>query len=338
MNDKKLRVLGIVDGKGSRYHQIQLPLKALEAQGLIELKLLSFDQIKESLVEAFSDIDIVYNNWFTPFSIDQLKAWRNEYGFKWINAFDETIQCETHSFYIQEWAELVKFSDFVSATNLLIADELGDFAENRMCLPNFLPIGEGQFVPKPLEKQFSGKLRIGIIGSWSHYQDWALLKPVINRLAANKEIAANCEFVISGYEKHKIWDDIVSLFTRKKNLKVTVLGGKPVDSYMELYDEIDVVLQPLVENQFNICKSALKINEGSIKGCVLIGSPLYMAKEINNFIGAVFPLDYEEAILKLMEEGQFERISKQVCENNSLLNDWNGRLKCTFEMFEKVME
>ena len=43
-------------------------------------------------------------------------------------------------------------------------------------------------------------------------------------------------------------------------------------NYATLYDEIDVLLVPLVDNQFNACKSELKMIEASVKGKPIIVS------------------------------------------------------------------
>ena len=112
--------------------------------------------------------------------------------------------------------------------------------------------------------KFNGKLRVGIIGSESHVDNFLTLKSVLNRLAKNQTIVDNCEFVIAGYENSTKWSWVVNMFKKKKNLKLEMYKGKSTSEYMDLYDELDVILAPLQETHFNVARSGLKVIEASV--------------------------------------------------------------------------
>lgn len=183
----------------------------------------------------------------------------------------------------------------------------------------------------------SKKLRLGIIGSLSHHDDWLLLKPVLNRLAKNKIIVENCQFVIAGYSKNEVWDNIVSMFKKKKNIDLVILNAKSVDNYMSLYDEIDIVLQPLVESPYNIAKSGLKILESSIKDCIFLGSQLYQYKEFNAYFKCETPLDYEKTIEFLLKDNNYNEYQQKLCSENLAVNNWQQRVDFTLELLKVVM-
>ena len=337
MKGNKLTVLGITDNlSGSREIRINKPLKALAERGLINAKFVDIRDLAEIKTDIFEDVDIVYNTWLLPFSTVTMSLWAEKFQFSYINDFDDTSNNETHLDYYREWVNHVVFSDFTTCTNPLIGWEISRYNDKISVLPNYVPIGENGFVGKPENKKFNGKLRCGIIGSESHIDNFLTLKGVLNRLAKNQTIVDNCEFVIAGYENSTKWSWVVNMFKKKKNLKLEMYKGKSTSEYMDLYDELDVILAPLQETHFNVARSGLKVIEASVKGCVVLGSPYYGEKEFPNTLIATTPLEYEATLLKLLQPGEFERMSKELCSKNIELNNWEGRLEETMKVFELV--
>lgn len=83
---------------------------------------------------------------------------------------------------------------------------------------------------------------------------------------------------------------------------------KPINSYMKHYDNIDVALVPLVNNEFNHCKSPLKLAECLYKRVLPIVSnnPLYTQyiKHGENGFVAKDERDFEKIIKRIAREPQ----------------------------------
>jgi glycosyltransferase involved in cell wall biosynthesis len=81
---------------------------------------------------------------------------------------------------------------------------------------------------------------------------------------------------------------------------------------MNHYDEIDVSLIPLVNNEFNLCKSPLKLVEAYLKGClpIVYNIPLYTQYITNGVNGFV-----------AKDERDFTKIVKRIINNPSLITE-----------------
>src|SRR5690606_26319718 len=75
---------------------------------------------------------------------------------------------------------------------------------------------------------------------------------------------------LCGLSDHPAWGRIV-----KKIPQATCFDYKPLESYMESYDGAKVGIIPLVGNQFNYCKSNLKMLEVVAKGLVPVMSRVH---------------------------------------------------------------
>ena len=351
-----LQINAVIDRHGGTYyHRVFLPMSYLHGQSieidgkehLISVKFIEFNGVSKVLSrEMLSDADIVYTTWVVKNNTPELTFWRQHDGWKFLADYDDYILDEdnsTHAYFNPEWKpaflQQTVFADFVTTTNKLLASKIYQFNDRIGIIPNILPVGEGQFTDKPEDKKYSKDkpLRIGICGSISHYYDFLTLKGAISRFAKNKEIAEKCEFYICGYQDTPQWNSILKLFTVKKNLKVFTIEGKEPEDYMQLYDNLDVVLAPLVDNTFNACKSGLKLIEASIKGCVVIGSYLYMQKEFNALCVANSPLEYEQFVTHLLEGDNYITLRDQLCKGNLDANDFSKRLEFTKEILKLTL-
>jgi glycosyltransferase involved in cell wall biosynthesis len=95
---------------------------------------------------------------------------------------------------------------------------------------------------------------------------------------------------------------------------------KNVNSYMKHYDHIDVSLIPLTDNEFNRCKSPLKLAEASLKQVLPIVSnnPIYtkyIKHGVNGFI-AKDERDFGKILKKIVNEPQLiTDLTKQFVED-----------------------
>ncbi len=244
---------------GGSYHRVKLWSEFVENVTLTE----------EITEEQVKDCDILYIHWSSMTSVPQLSIWREKYRFKVIADIDDTWDLETkfaRSVFVSQ--HLCLFADHVICSTDYLVDQLKEFNPNVTVIPNLIPFGHGQFQPRI--KRHS-KLRVGLGGSISHLEDYLSLKGTIKYLEKQQWFRDNCEFAIIGYyAKDPRWQKVASMF---KNVKL--FGQKSPEEYMSLYDELDVMLLPLLDTPMNRGRSNLKIWECICKNVIPIVSNNY---------------------------------------------------------------
>lgn len=334
-----IKVLGVTKkGSGSHFHRIDVLKKIHNVE--IENKKIEVD-IKEfdiSLIQDMKNYDIVVYHWDIPMQMKQIGELQNK-NVKFIYSIDDWIDFpENHPYYnnimvnyntkVRVKSHLVN-SDCVIVTTDRLAMNCGQYNNYIAINPNFLDVNDYN-----LQKTESDKLRVGIVGSISHLPDYELLKGAINRFSKNKDIVENCVFYICGYVKNDpLWEKVIKLFSVKKNLKLELKEALTPDKYMELYNEIDVCLVPLQQNEFNSNKSAIKLAECLISKTIPVGSILYLNKELKGIVVAEQPIHYEETIFKLIDKEYRKKVLDHISEINEKDNDY----KLRFENLAKII-
>ena len=206
-------------------------------------------------------------------------------------------------------------ADYVTGTTEYRANKIRPFNPNVTIFPNALN-REGQFVPEDIP---SGRLRFGLIGSSSHAKDVELLDGVVKQLpkdVLDKIQFVLCGFDQGHYRVYQpdgsiklipmpyeqnLWHKIEVMLSDNYNTitpehkdfllehryKVDYttdeayhrVWSRDVDSYAELYNQIDVLMIPLLGNDFTACKSDLKMIEASAMGKAVIVSDVDPYKE-----------------------------------------------------------
>lgn len=210
----------------------------------------------------------------------------------------------------ERWAEPIinhlKMADYVTTTTPIFAKTLRKHNKNVHVFPNAINPEEPQYIQT---KTKSDKLRIGIICGSSHLHDIELLGDLVNRVADNVQIVL-CGFDTNGtittynqatgektqrpirpeesvwftYEKiltgnyaqispeHK---DFLMKFMKNVddpfvNEKYRRMWTRDITKYATHYENVDVLLAPLKENDFNSVKSQLKTIEAGFTHTALI--------------------------------------------------------------------
>lgn len=140
--------------------------------------------------------------------------------------------------------------DWVVVSTAPLAEELSRFTPNIKIAKNGLPVDIWSHLQS--KKRTKSKLRVGWAGGGSHTGDLSLLKPIINAL--NNEI----EWVFMGMKPQEIDCEFHQ--------------GVPIELYPEKLAslDLDLALVPLEINQFNICKSNLRLLELGACGVPII--------------------------------------------------------------------
>ena len=342
---KETKVLvPVIKDSGSDFHRLVIPARELDNKTIKigeEESILKFDIVEKDSItfDQCLDYNIIFYNWDIKFKSWEL-GWLASKGVKLLYSIDDFWQfSELHPYYnnnvIRDYVERRVKENLTNATAVVtttkvLATEVSDYNKTIGILPNFIKYDfKG--------KTTSEKLRIGIIGSISHYPDWLQLKQIINKLAKNKNIVNNCEFYICGYTESPSWDEIVGIFKKKKNLKLYVKPALDVDNYMSLYDNIDICLMPLEFNKFNLCKSALKLVECALTKTLPLGSYIYNTKEVNSLVIAETPFEYEKSIEALLNKEYFQKVLQECTDKNLEKNEYEKRIETTKMVFEQIM-
>lgn len=220
---------------------------------------------------------------------------------------------QTYNF-AEEIKKHIKMSDYITTTTEILAEKVKPFNPNVYIFPNAL-IADGEF--KPLDKP-SPKLRFGIIGGCTHITDMQLLDGMVNQLPKDvldkvQFVLGGFDkglVQVQGEDgkikselmpwKDNAWVKMEKILTN--NYKIVSEGHKEfltqyregidyqtdevyrrvwtknIWNYATIYDDIDVLLVPLVDNGFNKHKSELKMIEASIKNKACIVSDVYPYK------------------------------------------------------------
>lgn len=184
----------------------------------------------------------------------------------------------------------MKEADYVTTTTSYLADRIKYVNPNVEILPNLVDDTAEQF--KVRREPNNGKLRIGFMGSTTHIHDIAQLRKPLEKL--HKEYEGEFEVVIAGMPTG--WEDVkddgsrvnlgrimFNTLTSEGKIPHKLLPWKDFTEYATMFDQMDVSLVPLLNNEFNACKSPLKLVESCIKGCVPVVSNVTPYKEVMDY-------------------------------------------------------
>jgi DNA-directed RNA polymerase subunit L len=259
-----MKIIAVYNGSGGEYHRVKLPLSYIKED------ITFVETLTEEIVK---DANIIYIHWTSPVSIPILSVWQSKYRFKVVADIDDSWDLSNiYNKTIFQSRNLCRFSDAVICTNEYIKRQIVKFNENVTIIPNYLP-RDNQFSLQLNFKEDRDKLNIGIGGSISHHQDWLLLKKHIKKI--EKDFKDNIQWHLFGIDSSPLWKDIINMMS-ESTIKYR---NTSVENYMQLYENIDVMLCPLANTPLAKGRSALKIYECIHAGVIPIISDLYIKKD-----------------------------------------------------------
>jgi glycosyltransferase involved in cell wall biosynthesis len=179
---------------------------------------------------------------------------------------------------VQNMTDCIRKADLVTTTQQYLADKIKPFNTNVHVIPNIIQSGHKQW-REPSPRSWD-KVRIGWIGGVHHIEDVKLLRDCFQKLWNDDSINDKFQFVLGGYQSdsdvHKFF---ISIFSANQNPKalnnMILLPAMNVFEFATMYDLCDIILAPLVDSEFNRCKSNLKVVEAGWKGKPVIASNVY---------------------------------------------------------------
>ncbi len=339
----KIKIVSIIEKNinGTRYHRSKLILDGVNGKKLTingeecEIVVDFYRVGEEGFDERLKNSDILQISYGFGDEPYKLGVVLDKYNVKFIQDLDDYFPLFPEHVdygkvnYSKKLVPQIILADAITTTNERLANFIKVYREAEdgyfpiSISPNYLP-NEGQFEYREKVKGV-GKIRVGICGSQSHLPDFKLLKGLIKILGNNKEFSQKCKFVITGYSKNQYWDEIKSFFSGLK-AEVEVVNAINPENYMQLYDSIDILLAPLLNNEFNICKSNLKVIEASLRDIPVIASDVYEEKGVA-VCSVKQPEDWQKWIKYLIKDDNYLRVGRELGEQNRKVNNWEKRVE-----------
>jgi glycosyltransferase involved in cell wall biosynthesis len=258
-----------VSNSGCDYHRVRLPFvcggQYYDHQAYAGFKV-------EDMLLHIAKSDVVVMNRCFPIGLDKLVQLKAENRFKVIVDLDDWWELPSHHLMYAHYKNVaakeiigcIQLADAITVTTDRLADRVRVLNRNVHVIPNALPYGHGQFADRPV--RHDDQFNFIYTGQSSHLQDVRTLINPFNRVKQLPGIG----FHLAGYHKAPVWDQIERVFSCMPNYKR--IQQRPLDDYMQVYDQADCSIVPLVDNAFNRHKSNLKLLEAAAKRLPVICS------------------------------------------------------------------
>ena len=262
-----MKIRAFHNGSGARYWRLDDPFKYLRKLGIDA-------QVTD---EHITDKLVMENDIFVcQFTTDKkglalLRAYQQERGKKIVAEFDDFIDVNednpnkmehTISQAPEVLRVLASIADMITTTNSTLAKKLRAYNDNVVILPNYMDLERWE---KPHLKNETGYINLGWCGGMSHYNDLEMMVEPLKRILAE---FPNVRLYIVGEWRARKW------FEGVKNVEVML--AVPFDAYPTRLAglRLDIGIAPLVDNEFNKCKSNIKWQEYSINKVAGVYSPI----------------------------------------------------------------
>lgn len=218
--------------------------------------------------------------------------------------------------YVSNITKILPMAHLVTCTTPTLWEKLHDeLGITATIIKNTIP-DQSQFSTSTFKHS---KVRIGYVGGLHHIQDMELMREGIARIYADRSLHGKFQFVLAGFNPNEHFLKYESVMTNDHkpfkgndtdyyeylksftpslnhigyNKSYRRAWALPVSSYGQVMSEIDVLLVPLQgkqqngnQNQFNACKSELKLVEAAATGKAVICSDVmpyhpYLENEVN---------------------------------------------------------
>lgn len=322
------------ENSGVDYHRILLPFKFLELkEGDQLLQISNRFPISKNI---FKNINLVFFSRDCPVDFSVLKQFQKEFRFKIGVDIDDYWHLYPHHILYDDWKargvgeeieEILKHSDIVTTTHKYLADKIVKFNKNIEILPNALPYDHDQFNDTHVNTE-----NIIYSGSPTHLYDLRSIRRVFNYCKTDKDVQ-KFNLCLAGYNPGNKLS--LEIWTRMEN-ECKAFGNYqrwsflPLHRYMEHYTKSEIAIAPLEVNEFNKCKSNLKILEAGCKNIPIIASNTHPYTEMPGVQLCSSSKDWYIIIKRLIKDPQLriqqgKLLGEHVRKNFNLLNVNNNR-------------
>ena len=161
----------------------------------------------------------------------------------------------------QQTIETIEQCDLVTVTTEHLAKHYRQYNDNVVILPNYM---DYLWWGKPQEVRHRGQIRIGWAGSISHREDLMMIAPVIEKVCNNFQ---NVKFVYCGTGgKSGLYGE--EIFEKIPARQREYISGVELEYFPAKSKTLgfDIAIAPLLDDEFNKGKSAIKYYEYAANG------------------------------------------------------------------------
>lgn len=294
MNLEKPRILALFDKSqmnGVNYWRLFAPLNAMIAADMVDVA----QSPKYSLdwqPGALSEYDaIIFNRFLCDHSHRDFFDCAERDGINVIVDLDDWYFLPKYHMNYKHYKprvpiirENLKRANLVTVSTPYLADMIKqDIGVKCFVLPNAVDFTDPQFT---VNKVPDSRVRFGWCGGATHAKDLALIADDIATLHSRIDLSDKYRLVLQGYVNNDaFWRYAANIFSWSNKAKadnLSVINAASVFNYAQGYNRFDVALAPLVDGEFENCKSELKCIEAGAFGLPIIASdvvPYRLAKE-----------------------------------------------------------
>lgn len=259
------KILVIMEGMtGVTYHRLAMPFAYIKEKDGFQIDFaITEPQIKElkSTIHKY-DIVVMSRHLSDMSLLDDIKA----HNIKLIVDIDDYWNIPKHNLAYQFYKEFGKKAvlrclneaDMVWTTTHQLTHKVSEINSNVHILPNYIDTNEAQWKLKS-----EHPLTIGYVGGATHIEDLKLIRGKMGKICKKY----NCRFLFGGYVPlDPISMEMEYIITDSKHSRPDwfwFIESTNVLNYGKFYSHMDVMIAPLVYNNFNQYKSELKILEAA---------------------------------------------------------------------------
>jgi glycosyltransferase involved in cell wall biosynthesis len=165
-----------------------------------------------------------------------------------------------------------------------------------------------------LQRDHLDPIVIGLQGSQSHFEDWKVLAPALERVS--KLYGSRLRFIIAGYHPDYLRE---ALAQADEAGLVWWKAATPFNWHSHTVLRFDINLCPLAATEFNLSKSPIKWLEGAAAGAASIVSPTVYGEYVTQAETALIATTVEEWELGLRLLIENPKLRREVARNAQVL-------------------
>ncbi len=251
------------DWQGCGYYRILHPFKAMADELRLEGGLKHGDFHFTDVARIQPDVIVLQGTWLNEGILTQIRRYREITGAKVVLEFDDYLpNLPTRSIYrkrqpkgiIKNMRRAIEQVDWLVVSTPTLAEEYADYHDDIRVAMNGLPNSPWRDLVS--QRRVGKKIRVGWAGGSSHAGDLAEIRSVV------QDLKDEVEWVFMGM--------------KPEDVPCEYHPGVVIDQYPEKLAalNLDLAVVPLEMNQFNRCKSNLRLLELGICGVPVIATDI----------------------------------------------------------------